>query len=122
MPAHQAEEAPREQVMKIRFERTGGFAGLIVNVEVDAGTLLPAQSQALAQLVERADFFELPAAMTESATQGADRFSYRITIEADGRTHTVETTDSAAPAALVPLLEWLELAARQASRDARAPR
>jgi len=108
--------------MKIRFERSGGFAGMITNVEIDADTLSAAQSQALALLVERADFFDLPAAMTESATQGADRFNYRITIEADGRSHTVETTESAAPAALAPLLEWLELAARQASRDARAPR
>ena len=112
--AHEGDAAPQGEVMKIRFERSGGFAGMMTSVDVDADSLPDAERQALATLVSNAGFFALPSKVVDSAAAGADRFNYRITIESDGRTHTVETTDGSAPASLVPLLDWLSGAARRA--------
>jgi hypothetical protein len=108
--------------MKIRFERSGGFAGRVMTVDVDTASLGEDERASLALLVERADFFALPTAITETETRGADRFHYRITIETDGRSHTVDTSEGAAPTALVPLLEWLDAAARRPRGDTPAPR
>jgi len=102
------------EVMKIRFERSGGFAGMTTSIDVDVDSLPDADRQTLVTLVSDAGFFALPAKTVDSSSPGADRFNYRITIESDGRTHTVETTDGAAPPSLVPLLDWLSGAARRA--------
>jgi hypothetical protein len=121
-PADDSATAPQGPTMRIRFERSGGFAGMMTNVEIDAGSLPAGERDAIATLVANADFFALPATIAETATRGADRFNYRITIESDGRSHTVETSSGAAPASLVPLLEWLDRAARQVGAEARTPR
>lgn len=104
--------------MKIHFERSGGFAGMTTNLDIDADSLPDADRQALAALVSDAGFFALPPTVVDSSATGADRFNYRITIDADGRTHTVATTDGAAPPSLVQLLAWLNGAARRAARKA----
>ncbi len=100
-------------VMKIQFERSGGLAGLTTRVNIDADSLPDAERQTLTTLVADAGFFALPAAIKNSASTGADRFNYRVTIDLDGRGHTVETTDGAAPASLIPLLDWLSGAAQR---------
>lgn len=101
--------------MRIHFERSGGFAGMTVNVDIDADSLPESERRDLASLVSRASFFSLPAQITGSTpSRGADQFSYRISIESGGRRHTVETSDGAAPATLIPLLDWLNGAARRA--------
>jgi len=120
-PANDPGTAARGPAMKIHFERSGGFAGRVTAVDVDTATLDADAHESLALLVERAGFFALPSAIAETETRGADRFHYRITIETDGRSHTVDTSESAVPTALVPLLEWLEAAARQRRSDTRTP-
>ena len=102
------------EVMKIQFERSGGFAGMTTRVNIDADSLPDAERQTLATLIKNADFFALPATIKNSASAGADHFNYRVTIELDGRTQTVETMDGAAPASLIPLLDWLSGAAPRA--------
>lgn len=104
--------------MKIHFERSGGFAGMMTNVVIDAGSLTDEERQAIMAHVSNAEFFNLPPEIADPSTTGADRYNYRITIEFDGRTHTVECTDGSAPASLVPLLDWLNNVARRARRNA----
>lgn len=107
--------------MKIQFERTGGFAGMTVNVEIDADSLPPSEKQQVETLVDRANFFSLPARIANpEPSRGADQFSYRVTIESNGRRHTVETSDGAAPQSLIPLLDWLNGAARRARTTGRS--
>lgn len=103
--------------MKIHFERSGGFAGMILSADIDAASLSDTERQALSLLVADSQFFALPAKIANPETSGADRFNYRITIESEGRTHTVETSEGAAPASLVPLLDWLNVAARRVPRS-----
>lgn len=107
--------------MKIRFERSGGFAGMTMSVDIDANALSDVEREALMTHVSNAEFFALPATIDDPATTGADRYSYRITIESNDRSHTVQCTDGSAPASLAPLLGWLNNSARRAPRNPTTP-
>ena len=69
----------------------------------------------LRELVEAAGFFELPEELAGPGG-GADRFLYTLTVEMDGRRHTVRTAEAAAPAALRSLIRWLTNTARARRR------
>ncbi len=99
--------------MKIHFERSGGFTGIPVIVEIDSQSLAEDEVQQLQDLIQAARFFELPAHPPEPSAAGADQFQYKITIEDGGQSHTIETTDGAAPDELRPLLRHLTLLARR---------
>ncbi|HLF01241.1 MAG TPA: protealysin inhibitor emfourin, partial [Anaerolineales bacterium] len=70
----------------------------------------------LIELVAAAKFFDLPAKVAASDV-GADQFQYKLTIEAEGRRHTIEVEDTSAPAALQPLLRRLTVLARSSSNS-----
>ena len=97
--------------MRIHFERTGGFAGMTTTTTVDTETLSAEAAQELQEMVTAAGFFDLPAQMT-SETPGADQFHYALTVESEGRRHTVEGSDAALPETLQPLLRRLTRLAR----------
>jgi hypothetical protein len=97
--------------MQIHFERTGGFAGLRLTTTLNSATLSPEDAHKLQELIDQAEFFALPPVLT-AKTPGADRFQYKLTVETQGRQHTVEVDEGAAPATLRPLLNWLTTAAK----------
>lgn len=97
--------------MRIHFERSGGFAGMRVTVTVDTELLSPQEAHDLERSVDAARFFELPATIT-APIPGADRFCYKITVEAEGQRHTIEVDDAALPDKLRPLLQRLTTLAR----------
>jgi hypothetical protein len=97
--------------MRINFERTGGFMGMRLAVEVMTEALTPAEADELESLVEGAHFFDLPPVL-KPPMEGADRFQYRLTVERGDQNHTVETSENAAPEHLQPLLNRLTEAAR----------
>lgn len=92
--------------MRIRCLRSGGFAGLRQSFEVNTDSLSPPESRKVQALVESAGFFNLPERILRSG-RGADQFSYIITIEQSGKTHTVEADESVIPPALKPLIRYL---------------
>ncbi|MEH2288658.1 protealysin inhibitor emfourin [Nostoc sp.] len=93
--------------MRISFERTGGFAGITKKTTVDTDTLPPNEASTLPRLVEAADLFRLPELIT-SPTPQSDRFQYKLTVEDNGKQHTVTVSESALPGTLRPLIEWLQ--------------
>jgi hypothetical protein len=97
--------------MQIYFERTGGLVPRALKFAATSETLQAAEEQRVRELIETAGFFKLPAAVVP-LSQGADRFQYRVTIDDEGRRHTVEFTDPV-PADLTPLVHWLTAAARK---------
>lgn len=92
--------------MRIRFERSGGFAGRTLRTRVDTASLPHEEAEQLACLVSESRFFELPAKLKPSEP-APDRFTYVVTIESGPQTHTIQTTESSAPSTLLPLLTWL---------------
>ena len=93
--------------MRISFERTGGFAGITKKTTVDTDTLPPNEASTLARLVEVADLFRLPEHITSPNPQ-SDRFQYKLTVEDNGKQHTVSVSEAALPGTLRPLIEWLQ--------------
>jgi hypothetical protein len=91
--------------VRVRFQREGGFAPIPLRAEVDAASLSPEERDRLIQMIEAADFFNLPSRMRPRV--GADQFTYTITVEAQGEKYTIETTDGSAPEMLEPLLDYL---------------
>jgi hypothetical protein len=98
--------------MQIQFIRSGGFAGMTFTATIDTDSLPEGERDRICQLVEDAKFFSLPAILVEPNPQ-PDGITYEVTIEHEGRSHTVSTSDEAAPSTLVPLLDWLNRAARR---------
>jgi len=94
--------------MKIRFEQSGGFAGLVKRCEVDSATLSPAAKAGLA-------FLRSPAAGGfESArpTAKRDGIQYTVALEDDDRLHRVELPGGDVPAPVLPLIQELKQKAR----------
>ncbi|MDZ7966795.1 MAG: hypothetical protein RM368_17760 [Nostoc sp. DedSLP03] len=98
--------------MRVSFERTGGFAGITKKTTVDTDTLPPHEAATLPQLVEVADLFRLPELITSPNPQ-SDRFQYKLTVEDNGKQHTVTVSESALPGTLRPLIEWLQTIAQK---------
>ena len=97
--------------MRIHFERTGGLAAPAMkrSCTIDTVALPEAEANELANLVAAANFFALaPPAPSGPPSQGRDMFRYKLTVEREGRQHTVEATETAVPATLRPLINWLK--------------
>ncbi|NDJ16949.1 protealysin inhibitor emfourin [Myxacorys almedinensis] len=90
--------------MRVTFERSGGFAGLMLTTSLDTATLPPSEANQLRQFVQAANFFQLPTEMS-SASQ-PDRFQYDIAIDDGKRHHAVRVGESSVPESLRPLIDW----------------
>lgn len=99
--------------MHIQFERSGGFTGIPLATSLDSETLSPEEVDALQKELDQARFFDLPAKIQTPGT-GADRFEYRITVEKEGRSHTIEVGEGSIPETLQPLVQHLTTLARSA--------
>ena len=97
--------------MQIHFERSGGFAGMRVTATINTDTLSPDDAQKLHEMMDAADFFNLPSVI-RAPTRAADSFQYKVTVTDHGQQHTVETGESAASVELRSLLRQLTILAR----------
>jgi len=102
-------------VKRIKFERTGGFAGIRVAADIDLDGLPREQADQLRELLDEVNFDELPEKLMKG-DQVPDGFTYSITVESEKGEHTVTTSDTSAPAKMQPLLELLYQIARQRAR------
>ena len=99
--------------MKIVFERSGGIVGLLITAEIDTESLDAENAQELCDLIEQADFFNLPATLRPDRRL-ADQFEYKISIATDERKHTIEMHEGALSDDLRPLVRRLTVLARSA--------
>ena len=95
---------------KIFYERTGGFMGRKVTATIDLGDVPEELANLLSNLLDEANFFELPADLTKPAMP--DAFTYNITVSSEERQHSVRVSDTTAPDDLRPLLDELSKQAR----------
>jgi hypothetical protein len=93
-------------LMRIRFERTGGFGNVPLRAEIDSAQLPLDRARELERLVETARPFDQPP-QPQSSAPVSDDFQYEITIEEGGRTHTIRTSDAAASDDLKLLFDFL---------------
>lgn len=97
--------------MRIALERSGGFAGMLTSVSIDTTKLAPPEANQVKSLVEEAEFFQLPEAITPAAP--VDRFQYHLTVSDKKRQHSVVVSESTMPGSLKPLVDWLMETARR---------
>jgi hypothetical protein len=95
---------------KIIFERSGGFMGRKISIDLDLDKLPASQSRKLQRLLDEADFFNLPENLISNSLP--DGFSYTITVEEETEIRTIQLSDTTAPEAVRPLLENLSRWAR----------
>jgi len=91
--------------MKITVTSAGGFAGLTQRHAVD--TEASPAGPALETAVAETGFFAAAPAIARPAT-GADMLSWTITVDADGRRHSITFTQDGSPASA----PWEQLLAR----------
>lgn len=99
------------EVKRIKFERSGGFAGMTIATDLKMDDLADEQAQTLLDLLDDLDFRELPERMTGTESM-PDQFTYVITVETNKWEHTVVTGDVSAPEQMQELLQLLNRLAR----------
>lgn len=100
------------EVERIKFERSGGFAGMTIARDLNLDDLSAEQANTLLELLDDLDFQELPEQMTATESM-PDQFTYVITVETKKWKHTVVTGDASAPEKMQELLEFLNRLARR---------
>ena len=99
------------QIERIKFERTGGFAGIRIATDLKLDDLPDEQAHTISELLDELDFGELPEQMMNDANM-PDQFTYTITVETKKWEHTVITGDVSAPEKMQELLQLLNRLAR----------
>lgn len=99
--------------MIVRHERSGGYAGITVNVEVDSATLPAKHANELKGLVEKAFPSDQP--LKKQATM-PDQFNYEFIIEDGDKTKTYQVNDQTITDEMRDLSKWLIATAQKKSR------
>jgi len=89
----------------ISFKRSGGFVGKGMRFELRLDELPSDDARALIQLIEKAEFFNIPENLIVKFNP--DEYQYTITVDVGVIYHTVRTNDTTMPAALRPLVDEL---------------
>lgn len=104
------------QVERIKFERTGGFAGMRIATDLKLDDLPDEQAHTISELLDDLDFEQLPKQMMNEDGM-PDQFTYTITVETKKGEHTVVTGDVSAPEKMQELLQLLNHLARTHKRQ-----
>lgn len=92
-------------MIHILFERSGGFMGRTVSLNIDMDDLPEDEADTLRELLDEADFFDLPDDLRRAPAP--DEFTYSITVALEERQHSVRVSDTSMPDDLRPLLQEL---------------
>ena len=104
--------------MRVEFRREGGFTGIPLTLDFETDSLSPEDAAIFQKAVETAGFFDLPAVIS-SPRLGADRFQYVLTVEENGKRHTVKTAEPTS-VALRDLLDFLVKFAKERRAQGRS--
>ena len=104
------------EAKRIKFERTGGFAGIRLAADIKLDELPEDQAQQILELLDDLDFDKLPEQMM-SDRQIPDSFTYSVTVISKGQQHTVTTNEASAPEKMGFMFQILIQIARQQARN-----
>ncbi|NJN26238.1 MAG: hypothetical protein HC819_09795 [Cyclobacteriaceae bacterium] len=95
---------------QLHFERSGGFAAIMVQVAVRSDSLDAKEAHKVASMIENCQFFdgEIP-----ESKPSPDQFYYVIRVLYRGQEQEVSFTDAAMPERYRPLVHYLSLKARE---------
>lgn len=96
--------------MRVTLEQSGGFAGLMLTKTIESQNLSPTEAEQLENLVKESNFFQLTS-IVEASPQ-PDRFGYTLSVEMDGRKHSIEVSETNLPEKVRSLVEWVQNKAR----------
>ena len=99
-------------VKRIKYERTGGFAGMRFHADFEPDELPEDQARPLLDLLDKMDFDDLPDEITGDASH-PDQFIYTITVKTSKGEHTLVVGDTSAPDEMRELLRMLDRIARR---------
>jgi len=99
-------------VKHLKFERTGGFAGIRLAAEFDLNDLPHDQADQLKNLLNDLQFDQLPSTLQKGQAI-PDGFTYCITVNSDKGEHSVTTSDGSVPEKMQPLIDTLTEITRQ---------
>lgn len=99
------------QIKRIKFERTGGFAGIRMAADLKPDDMQADQAHTVSELINDLNFNELPEQMIGDSNM-PDQFTYTITVETDKWQRTVIAGDTSAPEKMQELLQLLNRLAR----------
>jgi len=102
-------------IKRIKFERTGGFAGIRLAADFELGDLPDEQAHTLTELLGGMGFNELPERFGDT-TAIADGFTYEVTVETQEWKHTVTTGETSSQEKLETLIDLLTKIAREQAR------
>ncbi|NJC97456.1 MAG: hypothetical protein FIB03_14160 [Anaerolineae bacterium] len=102
-------------IKQIKFERTGGFAGIRLAAEIEMNDLQEDQKREILDLLDETDFNELPEKLSGKMPV-PDEFVYSISVISDEREHSVIAGESSLPGNMQPLIEILERTAKRQMR------
>ncbi len=92
--------------MRVSLKRTGGVAGIPREWQIDVRALAPKKASEFRELLKTANFFSLPSQVGKIGPT-RDAFCYELTIEDQGKRHTVKCAERGAPKPLCDCLEWI---------------
>jgi hypothetical protein len=106
--------------VEIEFERSGGFAGIVLRSALDTDKLSPEDRQQIESMISKSDFFSLKSD-TDTVSAGgkrpADYITYKITIRDGDKIQSVQTTDLTRNIKLKGLADYLSKKALQNSNQ-----
>jgi len=102
-------------IERIKFERTGGFAGIRLAAEIEVNSLPEDQKKEILELLDEMDFDELPEKLA-GKMPFPDEFVYSIVVETKQRDYKVLAGESALPQDTQPLIEMLETIVKRQMR------
>jgi hypothetical protein len=97
---------------EIYFERSGGFLGRTVSVEIKSDTLPLQEREQIEALINNSGFMTLQFP-ENTVHKSPDRFQYQITIEKANKTNTIAITESNLMEELKPIVDLMMEKARK---------
>ena len=97
--------------VNINYERSGGFRGNKISFSTDIDPLSSSEQEEINKLINNSDFFNMNSD-TNSPHGSRDFYTYTITVESNGKNHTVSVNDFTMSDTLKPLIEFLDKKAR----------
>ena len=102
-------------IERIKFERTGGFAGIRIAADIDMNKLPDEQKHKILELLDDMDFEDLPKKIQDKMPV-PDEFVYSVVVISNKKEYEVLASESAMPENMQPLLEILESMAKRQMR------